>query len=868
MKIINGCLTKVEPSDLVDGKFIFPPEVDRVATYAFSPCANELISVDIPENVTSLGSNIFANCVALKSVKLPNRLKSIPESAFQNCKSLESIELPESINFIGAAAFASCSSLKSITIPDNVKEIYFSTFQNCSSLTDVKLSKNIQTLYPNAFEDCSSLTNIELPETLSLISINCFYNCTSLKSINLPNSLHRILSSAFYNCSSLESIDFPPSLKEINDYAFCGCSSLKSITIPNTITTIGEQVFKDCTSIETAEIHNKTISAGEFLNCSSLKSATTDNIIFKVGDYAFQNCSSLQDLNFNNVILTIGTNSFENCKSLTTLTLPEGLENIKNNAFNGCENLESVNLPSSIREINENAFTNCDSLEYLHIPDDARSMAPFETSSLLFFNKTEDGFNLSASQTPNSIPTQKINLDYCFLSKFWKYKDILLKEQANPKVADFYNKFISKLPSERVENFIQNHNFTFFKKLDFSNPFINNENYYKILYNLGALEPPTINEKGKKVDIAQKVVEFIKEKVDIKKLNGSFLQMDIEGYKPEFTEFFINNYLSPEMYEAEKNHANFLSRCYNEFEEVQKTNTSNRGSQRQLKPTIEKFESYFIADKYKGVTSENQEIATTISPFFTNQSSFNRAIEIDNKRKKRNIRNNILKKPLKEADVFKNIDEFTEKVISSKSDILGTLTSVADNEFTFEWLEKNDPKNFILGKLCSCCAHLEGAGYGIMHASIVHPNIQNLVIRDKKGEIVAKSTLYINKFGRYGVCNNVEVKNGTSLDDLEQIYQKFILGIREFAIQYNKEHPLMPLRQINVGGNNNDLLDVILDYRKSAKIKLKPINYGKYGHGDLNYEGDSFYSQYVIWSASEDKKIMSTKINESTNEKQ
>ncbi|MBQ8424783.1 MAG: leucine-rich repeat domain-containing protein, partial [Clostridia bacterium] len=862
---INGCLTRVESSDLVDGKFIFPPEVDRVATYAFSPCGNELVSVDIPENVTSLGTNVFANCTKLKSVKLPTTLKRLPESAFQNCKSLEEIILPDSINFIGASAFASCSSLKSINIPEDIKEIYFSTFKNCTSLTDIKLGNNITTIYPNAFDNCTSLTDIKLPDKLTLISVNAFFNCTSLKNINLPENLCSIYSSAFFNCSSLEHISFPPSLKEINDYVFEGCSSLKTVSIPSSISVMGEQVFKDCSSLNLVEINNNLISAGEFSNCSALQNVIVNNPLTKIGDYAFENCPSLETVKLNNEVKSIGKFAFDNCKSIKSMSLPEGLTLINTGAFNGCESLESINLPSTIQEIKENSFTNCDSLEYLHIPDSTTSMKPLKTNSLLFFDKTEDGFNLSASQTSNSIPTQKLNIDYCFLSKHWKYKDILLKEQNNPKIADFYNRFVSKLPSETAEKFIENHNFTFFKQLKFENPFIKKENYYKILYNLGAFEPPYINEKGKKVDIAQKVVGFIQEKVDINKLNSSLMNMEIKGYKPDFTEFFINNYLSPEMQNAEKNHFGFLSKCYNQFEEVQKTNTSNRGSQRQLNPTIQKFESYFASEKYKGVTPENNAIAQTISPYFSSQVTFNNAVEIDKQRKKRKISNNILKKPLKEADAFENIDQYTEKVIESKSNILGNLTNIADNEFTFEWLEKNDPQNFILGKLCSCCAHLEGAGFGIMHASIVHPNIQNLVIRHKNGQIIAKSTLYINKLGRYGVCNNVEVRDGIYISDLEQIYQKFILGIREFATRYNKEHPLLPLRQINVGGEHNDLLDEISKHRKSAKVKLKAINYGKYGYKDLNYDGDSYNSQYVVWTNTEDKKIMSTN-SENTNE--
>ena len=223
---------------------------------------------------------------------------------------------------------------------------------------------------------------------------------------------------------------------------------------------------------------------------------------------------------------------------------------------------------------------------------------------------------------------------------------------------------------------------------------------------------------------------------------------------------------------------------------------------------------------------------------------------------------------MKETDVFESIDEYAKKVKASQAQILGTLTNIASNEFSFEWLQKNDPENFILGKHCSCCAHLEGVGYGIMRASIVHPDIQNLVIRNKKGDIVAKSTLYINKFGRYGVCNNVEVAQGISYGDLEQIYQKFVLGIREFVKIYNKEHPLLKLKQVNVGMGNNDLVHHIQHYRKEALLLKNAIDYAKYGNNSYSHGGDSGKRQFVVWSDSEERKILSTKLDPSEQSKE
>ena len=190
-----------------------------------------------------------------------------------------------------------------------------------------------------------------------------------------------------------------------------------------------------------------------------------------------------------------------------------------------------------------------------------------------------------------------------------------------------------------------------------------------------------------------------------------------------------------------------------------------------------------------------------------------------------------------------------------QKDTLKTLIDTANNEFTFEWLSKNDPQNLILGKLCSCCAHLEGAGYGIMHASISHPNVQNLVIRDSSGEIIAKSTLYINPTQRYGVFNNVEVNNQIPEEKLNQIYQKYILGIKTFAENYNAQNPNRPLRQINVGMNLNDIESEIKKYNKRSNVLFQSLNYEDYGITGQNYNGDSDYSQYIVWQNPNEKNM-------------
>lgn len=85
---------------------------------------NRLTSVVLPETVTYIREQAFANCVNLKKVKLPERLDGFHEgSIFSNCIKLVSIEIPEGTTSIGYNTFEGCKSLESITIPTSVSEI-------------------------------------------------------------------------------------------------------------------------------------------------------------------------------------------------------------------------------------------------------------------------------------------------------------------------------------------------------------------------------------------------------------------------------------------------------------------------------------------------------------------------------------------------------------------------------------------------------------------------------------------------------------------------------------------------------------------------------------------------------------------------
>ena len=98
----------------------------------------------LPENYNGNNYKIhdyaFANCYSLMSVTIPDSVTSIGYRAFKLCKSLTSIVIPDSVTSIGNSAFEYCSRLVSITIGKNVTSIGHSVFYDCDSLTKINFT--------------------------------------------------------------------------------------------------------------------------------------------------------------------------------------------------------------------------------------------------------------------------------------------------------------------------------------------------------------------------------------------------------------------------------------------------------------------------------------------------------------------------------------------------------------------------------------------------------------------------------------------------------------------------------------------------------------------------------------------------------
>ena len=96
-------------------------------------------AVKIPDNVTIIGEEAFAECRKITSVTVPNGVTSIERAAFRNCDSMTTVSLPDSLRTIGESAFNDCDSLRTVEIPSNVSSIGDEAFWICKSLASISV---------------------------------------------------------------------------------------------------------------------------------------------------------------------------------------------------------------------------------------------------------------------------------------------------------------------------------------------------------------------------------------------------------------------------------------------------------------------------------------------------------------------------------------------------------------------------------------------------------------------------------------------------------------------------------------------------------------------------------------------------------
>lgn len=157
-----------------------------------------------------------------------------------------SLSLPEGLTSVGMLAFYGCENLTVVHIPEAVTRIGSYAFAKCTGMTMLTLGSGVQTIDQCAFSDCVSLTALNLPDGLRVIGEKAFYRCESIPAVTIPAGVERLGMSAFAYCKSLVSARVYAGIQTIPEWLFYNCHRLVSVTLPDTMEQISEFSFRGC----------------------------------------------------------------------------------------------------------------------------------------------------------------------------------------------------------------------------------------------------------------------------------------------------------------------------------------------------------------------------------------------------------------------------------------------------------------------------------------------------------------------------------------------------------------------------------------------------------------------------------------------
>ncbi|GMH51281.1 hypothetical protein TrLO_g8361 [Triparma laevis f. longispina] len=317
-------------------------------------------------NITKVGSRACVFAVNLVVVDIPEGIESIGESAFSCCESLTTVSFPTTLTLIGLRAFEGCSSLDNVNLlHTNLQRLGDAVFQICSELKSMTIPDSLQTLGENVFIFCSKLAP----------SIDCRNNDAVIAYFRSQQLLSSI-PPAPPTSDFMATVDFKRLL-----IGFIQDETLMALRCASKAWKVAaEEVINQGVTSGAMMVHDgKNISKKAARALEERRKQVT-RVIFllnvtNIGNRACLFAFDLVVVDIPEGVESIGYAAFTSCSSLTTVSFPTTLKSIGQQAFYKCSSLENVDLlHTNLQELDVRAFAECSELKSMTIPDSLQTL--------------------------------------------------------------------------------------------------------------------------------------------------------------------------------------------------------------------------------------------------------------------------------------------------------------------------------------------------------------------------------------------------------------------------------------------------------------------------------------------------------------
>lgn len=422
MKVLYRCPDAYETSE----RYLMPDCVEEIASYALADCKFQGEMRDCFEmfdGLKKIGDFAFVSSNVV-SVKMPDSVTTLGERCFLSCKDLASVKLSESLTELPDGCFDYCSRLASLVVPASVTKL--GDFCKRTTMDYMVIGKGVATVSPGWLATAVVWQGKTQPEMQNAIYsfINYVPNDSwDLKSKRVYKNIHNMFEvdgvvyvptdnlvdrtcDVVYVDRDVETVNLGPTVtyegvemtvRNVNSYAFGGRqdkpANYNIVYFDNAGQVEDDMFGSSWNNVEQISVGPNVTGLGwpgsgilhrllafyvqdrddvlrfgsnvDFSSCPLVHVYIGGNISYAGTASAFQGNATLSDLMFGEKVTQIQANEFRNCSGLTTVMTGDNISSIGEGAFSGCSSLQHVELGTAVQSIGTGAFADCANVEYL-----------------------------------------------------------------------------------------------------------------------------------------------------------------------------------------------------------------------------------------------------------------------------------------------------------------------------------------------------------------------------------------------------------------------------------------------------------------------------------------------------------------------